>query len=109
VRRPWSTRGFVIAGLLLAIALVVLVSPFADSDPDGLNRVAQDQGFASAETDHDLKDGPLADYAVRGVDDERISKVLAGVIGLLATFTLGVGVFALARRRKSAGPEGEPD
>jgi PDGLE domain len=109
VKRISSMRWFVIAGLLVAIALVVLVSPLADSDPDGLNRVAEDQGFASSEADHDLKDGPLADYAVRGVDDERMSKGLAGVIGLLATFALCFGVFAVVRRRKISRAEGVPD
>jgi hypothetical protein len=100
VRRISSTRWFVVAGLLLAIALVVLVSPFADSDPDGLTRVARDEGFAASETDHDLNDSPLAEYAVRGVSNERMSKRLSGVIGMLATFALGLGLFALVRRRR---------
>jgi PDGLE domain len=101
VSRVSSIRWFVIAGLLLGVALVVLVSPFANPDPDGLNRVALDEGFAASETDHELEESPLADYAVRGVDNERISKGLSGVIGLLATFALGLGLFTLMRKRKT--------
>ena len=31
-----DTKLFLVAGLLLALALALFVSPFADSDPDGL-------------------------------------------------------------------------
>ncbi|MGH2752671.1 MAG: PDGLE domain-containing protein [Actinomycetota bacterium] len=98
-----NTRLFVVAGLLLACALVLFVSPFANPNPDGLNRVAEDEGFAATETDHGLGDSPLADYAVHGVDHEGVSKGLSGVIGILATFGLGLGLFALARKRRAGG------
>ena len=94
---------FVIAGLLLAFALVLFVSPFANPDPDGLNRVAMDEGFAETETEHGLADSPLADYTVRSVEHEGISKGLSGVAGILATFALGLGLFAFAKKRR------EPD
>lgn len=99
-----STRLFIIAGLLLAFALVLFVSPFANPNPDGLNRVAIDEGFSSAETDHGLGDSPLADYAVTGVEHEGISKGLSGVVGILATFALGLGLFALAKKRRESDP-----
>jgi PDGLE domain len=91
-------RMFVIAGLLFAFALVLFVSPFANSNPDGLNRVAMDKGFAEAETEHGLADSPVADYAVRGVEREGIGKGLSGVAGILATFALGLGLFAFAKK-----------
>jgi len=100
-----TTRLFVIAGLMMSFALVLLVSPFANPNPDGLNRVAEDKGFAGAETDHTFGDGPLADYAVRGVDDDFVSKGLSGVIGVLATFALGLALFAsLPGRRRDRSP-----
>jgi hypothetical protein len=100
-----NTRLFVIAGLLMSFALVLLVSPFANPNPDGLIRVAEDKGFAEAETDHTFGDSPLADYAVSGVDDDFISKGLSGVIGVLATFALGLALFAsLPGRRRDRVP-----
>lgn len=99
-----NTRLFVVAGLLLACALVLFVSPFANPNPDGLNRVALDEGFAETETDHSFGGGPLAGYAVRGVDSPGVSKGLSGVIGILATFGLGLGLFAVARKRRAEGP-----
>ena len=99
-----STRLFVIAGLLLAFVLVLLVSPFANPNPDGLNRVAMDKGFADSETEHGLEDSPLADYSVRGVENEGISKGLSGLAGVVATFALGLGLFGLVKRRRESDP-----
>jgi cobalt/nickel transport protein len=104
VKNASSTRLFVIAGLLLAFALALFVSPFADPNPDGLNRVAEDEGFADAATEHGLGDGPLAEYRVRGVEHEGVSKGLSGVAGILATFALGVGLFAFAVKRREPDP-----
>jgi PDGLE domain len=92
-----NTKLFLVAGLLLALALAVFVSPFADSDPDGLTKVADEQGLSQTEQEHDLADSPVADYEVRGVDDDRVSTGVSGVIGVLVTFGLGVGAFALLR------------
>ena len=47
-----STRSVLVAGLLVALLLAGFVSFYASSDPDGLNRVAQDKGFADTEEDH---------------------------------------------------------
>lgn len=88
---------FLAAGLLLGLALALLVSPFASSEPDGLQKVAEDEGFLATAVDHDLADGPLAAYSVDGVDQERVSTGLSGVIGVLVTFGLGLAVFAVVR------------
>jgi hypothetical protein len=89
---------FVGAGLAVALLLAFLVSPHASSKPDGLNKVAIDQGFDNQQKPHALGDGPLAGYGVDGVDNDRLSTGLAGVIGVAATFALGLGFFALVRR-----------
>jgi len=106
VKNASSTRLFVAAGLLLAFALALFVSPVANPNPDGLNRVAMDEGFADAATEHDLGDSPLADYRVSGVEHEGASKGLAGAAGILATFALGLGLFAIARKRRE--PDTDP-
>jgi PDGLE domain len=90
---------FVVAGLAVAAALAFFVSPQASSEPDGLNRVAIDEGFADEETNHALDDSPTAGYAVRGVDDDGLSTGLAGLIGVGVTFALVGGLLLVVRRR----------
>ncbi|HEY8545432.1 MAG TPA: PDGLE domain-containing protein [Acidimicrobiales bacterium] len=103
---------FVAAGLLVALALAFFVGPGASSSPDGLERVALDEGFADEADDHRLADSPLADYGVEGVDDERLGTGLAGVVGVGVTFVvmagLVLGLRAAARRRRSPAEPG-PD
>lgn len=91
-----NTRIFVVAGLLLAVALGLFVSPLASSEPDGLERVAIDEGFDDAAEDSAVADSPLADYALDG-DDEGMSGAISGVIGILVTFGVGTGVFGVLR------------
>ena len=90
---------FVGTGLAVALLLAFVVSPQASSQPDGLEKVAIDNGFIDAADDHDLAGSPLADYGVEGVDDDRLSTGLAGVIGVVVTFAFGAGLFALVRRK----------
>lgn len=101
-------NGFLVAGLLVALLLAGVVSGFASSSPDGLERVAQDQGFAATAKDSPLAGSPVADYAVDGVEHERLSTGLAGVAGVAVTFTFGLGLFLLVRRRDAAADEGSP-
>lgn len=91
---------FVLGGIAAALLLVLVVAPLASPDPDGLERVAADTGFATAQ-DHPLG-GPLADYGVSGVENERTGTIVAGAIGVIVTFGVGLGLIALARRRTAA-------
>lgn len=101
---------FVVGGLIVTLGLAFFVSPLASSSPDGLNKVAIDKGFSGAEKDHTLADGPLAGYGVKGVEDEKLSTGLAGIIGVVVTFGIGMMLFGLLRtvraRRaaRTAGP-----
>ena len=73
-----GSRGWVIAGALISLA-VVLLSPLASVNPDGLNRVASDVGFIhTAQT----RTGPLAGYVVPFLQSVSLSKITAGAIGL---------------------------
>lgn len=94
-------NGFLLAGLLVSLLLAGVVSGFASPDPDGLEKAAQDAGFSQAATDHALADGPLAGYGVAGVENDRLSTGLAGVLGVAVTFAFGLGLFALVRRGRS--------
>ena len=90
--------GLVVTGLVVAVALAGFVSPFASSSPDGLEKVAADEALDSAVAEHALAGGPLADYAVEGVDDDRVGTGLAGLIGVAVTFAAGFGLFAVIKR-----------
>lgn len=98
-----SLRAFVAGALLVALVLAGLLSAEASSAPDGLERVAIDEGFADAADDHALGELPTADYGIRGVDDERLSVGLAGALGVAVTFAATGGLLLVLRRR--AGTE----
>jgi cobalt/nickel transport protein len=104
--RSSNLRLFVIGGLLVAVALALIVSGFASSSPDGLEKVAEDKGFLETAQDHLFGDGPLADYTVKGVDNERLSTGLAGLIGVLVTFGVGLALFALLRAMRPGSGDG---
>ncbi|MGH8913485.1 MAG: energy-coupling factor ABC transporter permease [Acidimicrobiia bacterium] len=94
--------GFAAVGLVVAALLVIVVAPLASSDPDGLERVAIDRGFAEQEQDHALAESPLADYGVSGAEDDAAGTRVAGLVGVLVTFGVGasiVGVFVIIRKR----------
>ncbi|GIU98698.1 MAG: hypothetical protein KatS3mg014_0314 [Actinomycetota bacterium] len=92
---------FLVGGLLVALGLAFFVSPYASSSPDGLNRVAIDEGFAETEREHPLGDTPLAGYAVKGVEDQRLSTGLSGVIGVIVTFGAAMILFGLLRTMRA--------
>jgi PDGLE domain len=98
----------VAAGLLVALALVFFVAPEASSTPDGLAKVAADQGFSDRQTSHRLDDSPLAGYGVRGVGSDRLSTGLSGVIGVAVVFALAGGGFLVLRRARGRRPSGPP-
>lgn len=97
-----TTKRFFAASLLVALVLAGIVSYYASSKPDGLEKVASDKGISAKEKDHGLKDSPLSDYGVKGVDNARLSGGLAGVIGVGAVLLVGGGLFWVVRRR---GPQ----
>lgn len=93
------TRGFLAGLLIVALLLAAIVSAFASGSPDGLERVSTDTGFGDTAEDHALADGPFADYATAGVDSEFLSTAISGIVGVLVTALVGVGLFLLLRRR----------
>jgi hypothetical protein len=106
--RSSNLRMLLLGGLLVAIGLALIVSGFASSAPDGLEKVAEDKGFLETARDHVFADGPLADYSVKGVDNERLSTGLSGLIGVLITFGIGLALFALLRSMRSGRGGSEP-
>ena len=99
--KPRLTLGILIAiGLTVALGLAFFVSPQASSQPDGLDKVAIDKGFADREKPNALDGAPTAGYAVKGVDDDRLATGLAGLIGVTVTFAFGAGFFYLVRQTR---------
>jgi hypothetical protein len=94
-----STRVFVLAGLVVAVLVAGVVSFYASGRPDGLEYVAERTGFADSAEEHAAADGPMADYATRGVDDERLSGALAGVTGAAVTLLVTAGLVLVVRRK----------
>jgi cobalt/nickel transport protein len=106
--RPARTRTFLLVGLAVALLIAGVGSYYASSAPDGLEATAAEQGFAHTARDSATADSPLADYAVSGVDDGRLSGGLAGVIGVVLVLTLAGGLTLLVRRRAARSPESAP-
>lgn len=96
------TAGFLLVGLLVALVIAGVGSYYASSSPDGLEWSAEKEGFLDTAEDSATADSPLADYAVSGVDDGRLSGGLAGVIGVAVTLLLAGGITLLVRRRSGA-------
>jgi cobalt/nickel transport protein len=95
-------KTFLISGFIASLFLAGVVSFYASSQPDGLEKVAQDIGFLDSAQDHVNADGVLADYGVKGIKNERISTGTAGAIGVLATGALSTGLFMLIRRKSGS-------
>ena len=101
--RNWTI--LIAAGLGLAL-LITLFSPFASSNPDGLERVAEDKEFLDTAEDPGYEIIP--DYTFPGVENERLATILSGIVGVLIVAAIGLGVGygmrALARSRNSDAP-----
>jgi len=97
--RP-SNRTFFLSFLVVSLLLAGVVSYYASAHPDGLNYVAEKTGFISAEKTHPVSDSPLAGYSTKGVEDDRLSGGIAGVVGVLVMLVLSTGLFWGLRRRR---------
>jgi hypothetical protein len=94
-RRYWW-----IAGLGIAILVVIILAPLASGDPDGLEWVAGEHGFL--DTAQDAMYSIIPDYAFPGVEDPALSTILAGVVGVVIVFLSMIGLGWLLRRRRAA-------
>ncbi len=88
----------IVAIVVIALTGIVL-SQFASSNPDGLEYVAEEEGFVDTAEDHTLGDAPLADYGENLDQDASTATAIAGLVGVAVTALLAVGLFWLARSR----------
>ena len=94
-----KNKKFLAAGFLVSLFLAGVVYFYASSDPDGLEKVAEEIGFIETAKDHTYADGALADYSVKGIENERASVGVAGVIGVIGTAVVGGALFTLIARK----------
>jgi cobalt/nickel transport system permease protein len=94
-----GSRGWILAGLLIALA-VVLLSPLASADPDGLERVAINMGFIN--TSQSAPYEIIPDYTLPFLGQTPLSTIAAGAVGVLVV--LGIAFLigrALQQKRAS--------
>jgi hypothetical protein len=87
--------------LLVSLVIAAVISQFASSQPDGLEYVAEQEGFLETAEDQAPGESPLADYG----GDSTSRLILSGVVGVLATLGLGYLVLFLAKTDRTT-PEG---
>jgi cobalt/nickel transport protein len=97
-----NDKKLLIVGFAFSLFIAGFASYYASSSPDGLEKVAEDIGFIETAKENTNADTTLADYGVKGVDNERLSTGTAGVIGVLATAGVSTGLFLVLRRRSGA-------
>jgi cobalt/nickel transport system permease protein len=87
-----------LAGLIIALGLAA-ASPLASSHPDGLEWVAEQQGFLG------LSQSPpynlIPDYVFPGIPNGALATILAGMLGALIVLAVTLGV-AYSRRSRSS-------
>ena len=90
-----SLRGLLIGGGLMAALIAGALSFLASASPDGLERVAESEGFADSAREHTFGNFSLAEYGELG----GIPVGLAGLVGVVITAGIAVVVFRFVRRR----------
>ncbi len=88
-----------IFGLGLALFLAIL-SPLASSNPDGLEWVAEQNGFLNAAQNPLYRIFP--DYAIPGISNNALATIVAGIIGVLLVFGVALGLAYVRKSQKSA-------
>lgn len=88
-----------LAGLAIAVALAVL-SPLASAHPDGLEWVAEQNGFLAR------AQGPIyniiPDYVMPGIPNEALATIIAGVVGLLIVFGVAIAMAYSQRKQPTS-------
>jgi cobalt/nickel transport system permease protein len=94
--------GWAITGLVIALA-VVLFSPFASGDPDGLERVAENLGFINqgVGAPYEL----LPDYTIPVLGTSGFSTIVAGLIGALVVAGIAIAIGRSLRSPAASTPK----
>jgi cobalt/nickel transport system permease protein len=99
-------RGWVFIGLGVAV-IVAILSPLASSNPDGLERVAINMGFANIAAPAPFTIIP--DYTLPFLGPTPLSTILSGILGILVLAGMFFILARLVRRRNKKEPPREHD
>lgn len=92
---PKGGRGWILAGALTALA-VIMISPFASADPDGLEHVAERLGFLSF--GQDAPYSLIPDYTIPGLGETSLSTILAGFVGAVIVGMISILIIRTIRK-----------
>jgi cobalt/nickel transport system permease protein len=90
-----GSKAWIYIGGVIAL-IVVLLSPFASADPDGLERVATDIGFLDSGQSAPYQ--IISDYTVPFLGQTAFSTIVAGVIGVIV---VGLIIVLIGRGMKA--------
>lgn len=102
--RRISTKRVLVAGLLVTGLFAVVVSQFASRNPDGLEFVATQQGFADTASGSVASGSPLAEYGAGLSGRDTVDTAIAGLVGIAIVLLVGFGLFKLMRRGERRTP-----
>lgn len=94
-----SLKKFYMGFFAVAALLAAVVSFYASSHPDGLEKVAEDNGFLNTAKDSAVANSPLADYSFAGIESARLSVAVAGIVGVIITAAVGILLFKYLKKK----------
>lgn len=97
--KTFFANKFLLAGILVSLVVAGVLSYYASSSPDGLEKVAEDKGFLDTAKDSINSGTPLADYGVSGIENERLSVGLSGLVGVIATLLVAGLLFRVIAKK----------
>jgi cobalt/nickel transport system permease protein len=92
-----TAAAVIVYGVVIALGLILFVSPFASAWPDGLEQVAAKFGFDRHALARPLVPGFIPDYKFPGLGSATFATIVAGIAGVAVVLLL---VFFLSRRLK---------
>ncbi len=91
-------KNSIIFGLVIALICAGIISLFASSFPDGLEKVAEKLGFLEKGEGEPVLKSPIPDYALPGIKNEKLATSIAGIIGTLLVFAVSYGTAEIIRQ-----------
>lgn len=97
-----ETKKIVSIGFVASLFVAAFISFYASSHPDGLEFVAEQIGFLNTAKDSAVATSPLANYSFAGIENERLSIAVAGLVGVGLTALFGFGLFSMVKNKDSS-------